>query len=86
MSDVNISIVIPTYQEVENIPLIAEEINSALVGESFEVIYVDDDSQDGSFDAVTKLAHEIPARIIVRTEERGLSTAVIRGIEEAVGK
>ena len=86
MSDKNISVVIPTYQEVENIPLIAEEINTALAGESFEIIFVDDDSQDGSFDAVTKVAHEIPARIIVRTEERGLSTAVIRGIEEAVGK
>ncbi|MFQ3171956.1 MAG: dolichol-phosphate mannosyltransferase [Oleispira sp.] len=86
MSDINISIVIPTYQEVENIPLIAAEINTALAGESFEIIYVDDDSQDGSFDVVAKLSHNIPARIIVRTEERGLSTAVIRGIEEAVGK
>jgi len=86
MSEKQISIVIPTYQEVENIPLIAQEIDSVLSNENYEVIFVDDDSQDGSFDAVTKLAHELPARIIVRTEERGLSTAVIRGIEEAQGK
>ena len=86
MSDKQISIVIPTYQEVENIPLIAQEIDNVLSNENYEVIFVDDDSQDGSFDAVTKLAHDLPTRIIVRTEERGLSTAVIRGIEEAQGK
>ena len=86
MSEKQISIVIPTYQEVENIPLIAKEIDSVLSNENYEVIFVDDDSQDGSFDAVTKLAHNLPVRIIVRTEERGLSTAVIRGIEEAQGK
>lgn len=86
MSDKKVSIVIPTYQEVKNIPLIAQEIDQALKGIPYEVIFVDDDSQDGSFDAVAKMQHELPVRIIVRTEERGLSTAVIRGLEEAQGE
>ncbi|WP_299203574.1 glycosyltransferase family 2 protein [uncultured Amphritea sp.] len=86
MSDIKISIVIPTYQEVENIPLICEQINTSLAGESFEIIFVDDNSQDGSYEAVSKIANHIPAQIIVRTEERGLSTAVITGIESAQGE
>lgn len=86
MQDTVISVVIPTYQEVKNIPLISEEIDKALAGVRYEIIFVDDDSQDGSFDIATKLAHELPVKIIVRTEERGLSTAVIRGIEEATGE
>ena len=43
MSEKQISIVIPTYQEVENIPLIAQEIDSILSNENYEVIFVDDD-------------------------------------------
>lgn len=86
MSDIKISIVIPTYQEVQNIPLICEQVSSSLDGHSFEIIFVDDNSQDGSYEAVKSISDRIPARIIVRTEERGLSTAVIRGIEEAKGK
>jgi len=86
MSDIRISVVIPTYKEVENIPLISEEIAASLADQNYEIIFVDDNSCDGSFDAVTGLADRIPARMIVRTEDRGLSTAVIRGIEEAKGK
>lgn len=86
MSDIKVSVVIPTYKEVENIPLICEELRNTLKGEQFEVIFVDDNSCDGSYDAVTGLAQQMPVKMIVRTEERGLSTAVIRGIEEASGK
>ncbi|MCV6609403.1 MAG: glycosyltransferase family 2 protein [Amphritea sp.] len=85
MSTPRISVVIPTYKEVENIPLISAEIDANLSGEEYEIIFVDDNSQDGSEAAVAQLADSIPARIIVRTEDRGLSTAVIRGIEEARG-
>lgn len=83
-----VSVVIPTYKEVKNIPHIAGAVSAALSEKSidYEIIFVDDNSDDGSEAAVEKLATTIPAKIIVRKNERGLSTAVIRGIEQAVGE
>ena len=86
MSEKLVSIVIPTYKEVENIPLITAEIDSVLGKALYEIIFVDDNSQDGSYDSVANLSEKHPVRIIVRPNERGLSTAVIRGIEEATGQ
>ncbi len=87
MPETLISIVIPTYEEVENIPLIAAEIDAALVGVQYEIIFVDDNSNDGSIEAVDLLQNRsIPAKIVVRKHERGLSTAVIRGLREAIGQ
>jgi dolichol-phosphate mannosyltransferase len=46
---------------------------------------VDDNSRDGSEEAVHNMAKTAPCRIIVRTQERGLSSAVLRGFKEAKG-
>jgi len=83
-----VSVVIPTYKEVKNIPLIAKAINEVMSARKidYEIIFVDDNSDDGSEAAVEDLALTIPVRIIVRKDERGLSTAVIHGIEQAVGE
>jgi dolichol-phosphate mannosyltransferase len=49
-----------------------------------EIIFVDDNSQDGSVEAVDQLiAENYNVRIIVRTEDRGLSSAVLRGFRDA---
>ncbi len=89
MSDaLKLSVVIPTYKEVLNIPLITQKIGE-VVGQhcSYEVIFVDDNSQDGSVEAVSVLQQQgYPVRIEVRTQERGLSTAVIHGISTAQGE
>ncbi len=86
MSDgLALSVVIPTYKEVLNIPHISKAIADALGDLNYEVIFVDDNSADGSVEAVSKISHQYPVRICVRTEERGLSTAVIHGIEQARG-
>eukprot|EP00294_Goniomonas_avonlea_P016965 CAMPEP_0114566850 /NCGR_PEP_ID=MMETSP0114-20121206/15132_1 /TAXON_ID=31324 /ORGANISM="Goniomonas sp, Strain m" /LENGTH=142 /DNA_ID=CAMNT_0001753329 /DNA_START=60 /DNA_END=485 /DNA_ORIENTATION=+ len=50
-----------------------------------ELIVVDDNSRDGSEEAVNELAKTYNVRIIVRTKERGLSSAVLRGFQEAKG-
>lgn len=82
-----VSVVIPTYHEVKNIPHVANAVNAVLSASSidYEIIFVDDNSDDGSESAVEELTSRIPAKIIVRKNERGLSTAVICGIEQATG-
>jgi len=83
-----VSVVIPTYKEVKNIPLITRAVSEALsaVAIDFEIIFVDDNSADGSEEVVEQLAASTPVRIIVRKNERGLSTAVVCGIEQATGE
>jgi dolichol-phosphate mannosyltransferase len=82
-----ITVVVPTYREAENLRPLARAIEAALVpaGLEYEVVYVDDDSHDGSEAICEELASDLPVRIIVRRGERGLSSAVLRGIREARG-
>ncbi len=76
--------IIPTYQEVENIPLILERIAQVRAERDLilEVIFVDDNSQDGSVEAVEASGYDW-AQILVRTSDRGLSQAVIAGFRAA---
>ena len=55
--------------------------------ESYEIIFVDDESRDGTDRIVAEL-NELgyPVRLITRMGERGLSLAVIRGFSEATGE
>ncbi len=86
-----ISIVIPTYQEVENLQPLCEMIQSALAdfvaseGLSYEILIMDDNSQDGSIEKVQHLSNQHPICLINRTDNRGLSPAVIDGFAEAKG-
>jgi dolichol-phosphate mannosyltransferase len=82
-----ISIVVPTYKEAENLPHLSRAIADSLrpEGLAYEVLFIDDDSQDGSEEIVAELSKSQPVRIIVRKDERGLATAVIHGIEAAAG-
>lgn len=83
----DISIIVPTYQEVKNLAPLSEMIASALQGHghSYEILIMDDHSQDGSVELVASLAQHHPIRIITRTQNRGLSPAVIEGFENAQG-
>ena len=81
-----LSIVIPTYQECENIPLVLKRVDALRreLGVDLEVLFMDDDSNDGSVEAVAAAGYDW-ARIIVRTKDRGLSPAVIDGFKAAKG-
>ena len=83
-----VSIVVPTYREARNIPSLVERISAALEPCDYqaEILIVDDNSQDGTDTAVAALQPEHNVRLIVRTAERGLSTAVLKGFEEAAGE
>lgn len=82
------TIVVPAYKERDNLKPLVERIFRALgpQGLSTEIIVVDDNSRDGSEEVVNELTKTYPTvRIIVRTKERGLSSAVLRGFNEARG-
>jgi dolichol-phosphate mannosyltransferase len=83
-----ISLVVPAYNERGNIDALVERTGKALAstGEPFELIIVDDNSPDGTADAVRALQAGRPwLELIVRTEDRGLSTAVMAGWNKARG-
>lgn len=79
------SIIVPTFREAANIRPLVERIvaSTTAAGIPVEIIVVDDNSRDGTEEAVNELARSHPVRIIVRREERGLATAVLRGFSEA---
>lgn len=78
------TVIIPTYNEEENIGKIIKSIFQHLDEENLEVIVVDDDSTDNTQQIVRDLATEYRnVQLIVRTKERGLSTAVRRGAQES---
>jgi len=80
------SLIIPTYNEARNILPLLQNVHHALGSRPHEVIVVDDASPDGTGDIVKAFSLEHPyVRLVVRENERGLSGAVIRGIEESRG-
>ncbi|MDP1840719.1 MAG: glycosyltransferase family 2 protein [Reyranella sp.] len=81
-----ISIIVPTYNEAGNVSSIHAGLEAALLGETWELIVVDDDSPDGTADAVRKLAGQYGnVRCIQRLQERGLCSAVQWGVQAAHG-
>lgn len=79
-----ISIIVPTFREADNIPHLLDRIDEVRRAHdlTIEVLFMDDDSQDGSIEAVAAAGYDW-ARMIVRTEDRGLSPAVIDGFKAA---
>jgi dolichol-phosphate mannosyltransferase len=81
-----LSLILPTYNEAESLPLVLPKIMEALAGTSYEIIVVDDDSPDKTTAAAERLAAELGSiRVVCRKGEKGLSSAVIRGFLEARG-
>jgi dolichol-phosphate mannosyltransferase len=75
------TVIVPTWNEAENVEPLARRIHAALP--DAEILFVDDASTDGTPDRVRAMAEFLPVRLIERRGERGLSTAVLRGIAEA---
>lgn len=87
MSKPLVSIIIPTYHEAENILELTRQIDAALARGrlTYEIIIVDDNSGDGIDAIVASLKAAYPVRLHIRTAERGLSSAVIKGLTLARG-
>ncbi len=81
-----VSVVIATYNEVLNLAPLVDDVHQALSDIPHEVIVVDDDSPDKTWQRVEELQTTRPwLRLIRRIGERGLSKAVLRGFSEAQG-
>ncbi len=76
-----LSIVVPTLNERDNIVPLIREIDSVLDGVDWEIVFVDDDSRDGTADLVREIGRGDPrVRCVQRLGRRGLSTACIEGL------
>jgi dolichol-phosphate mannosyltransferase len=86
----DLSLVLPTYNEGANIAVVLEQLIARLgsiPGLTYEIIVVDDDSPDRTWEIAERFAQTRPqVRVLRRQSERGLSTAVIRGWQVARGK
>lgn len=81
-----VSIVVPTFREVESLPELIERVSRLRerVPSILELIIVDDDSRDGTEELIAQRP-ESWLRLIVRKRDRGLSQSVLEGFEEAQG-
>jgi dolichol-phosphate mannosyltransferase len=73
------TILIPTFNEHDNIAPLLERIAAAIPGRDYEVLFVDDDSKDGTAELINQLSSRYPARVVVRKDKKGLATAVTDG-------
>ncbi|MBP9732119.1 MAG: FkbM family methyltransferase [Candidatus Magasanikbacteria bacterium] len=78
-----VSIIIPTYNESKNLPLVVEEIFSIADTKSFdiEIIVVDDNSPDGTGSVADSLKQKFPVKVIHRAGKLGLGSAVREGFK-----
>jgi len=84
MNHIRISIIVPTYNEAENVSPLLREIFLALPKGSTEVIVVDDDSPDKTW-RVARAARMPNIRVFRRMHTRGLTSAIQFGIDHAKG-
>ena len=79
--ELELSIVVPTFNEVENVHDLIERLDDTLAGTSWELIVVDYNSPDGTAEEVRKVARKDPRiRCLKRIGRRGLSSACIEGV------
>ncbi|MGD0732469.1 MAG: polyprenol monophosphomannose synthase [Terracidiphilus sp.] len=89
-SAIQLSLILPTFNEAKNIRAslqIAHDVLSAVDNLTFEIIVVDDNSPDGTAQLALNESQRFPElRVMCRTSEAGLATAVIRGWQAARGQ
>ena len=80
-----LSVVVPVFNERDNIPPLVDEIVAALRGQvPFEIVYVDDDSEDDSLAVLQSLKARVPElRVLHHVTRSGQSTAVRNGVKAA---
>jgi dolichol-phosphate mannosyltransferase len=81
MAGNDVAIVVPVFREADNVASIIGELHHHLSGYDWEVVFVDDDSDDGTADVVRSYArNDERVRLVLRVNERGLATAGTAGM------
>ena len=76
-----LAVVLPTYNERDNVAPMIARLEAALAGIGWEAIFVDDDSRDGTADEARRIAAADPrVRVLQRIGRRGLASAAIEGM------
>jgi dolichol-phosphate mannosyltransferase len=76
-----LALVLPTYNEVDNVDEVVRRVERCLSGCDWELIFVDDDSPDGTYRRARTLArHDGRIRVLQRVGRRGLASACIEGM------
>jgi dolichol-phosphate mannosyltransferase len=76
-----LAIVVPTFNERENVAELVKRIDDSLVGIEWEVVFVDDDSPDGTVRSLHALSRsDRRVRVLHRIGRRGLASAVVEGV------
>ena len=85
MSVPKLAIIVPTYNEKENLPELVERIDTVCTSRDidYEIIVVDDDSPDGTAQVAKEFSSRYPVKVIIRKWDRGLATAAVRGMTVA---
>lgn len=84
-----VSLIIPVYNEEDNLPVLLEEIRGAMAAQNrdWEALFVDDGSRDNSLQVIRELAAKEPRlRYIAFAENKGQSAAFAAGFQEARGE
>ena len=81
MESIELSVIVPTRNERDNVGVLVERLHQVLSGVRWEAIFVDDDSTDGTIPALRALAADPQVRLIHRIGRRGLSSACIEGVQ-----
>jgi dolichol-phosphate mannosyltransferase len=80
-AELALAVVVPTYNERSNVAELASRLERVLAGVRFEMIFIDDDSPDGTAEEVRRLAMARPwIRGIRRVGRRGLASACMEGM------
>ncbi|MCX6776217.1 MAG: polyprenol monophosphomannose synthase [Candidatus Micrarchaeota archaeon] len=83
-----VSVVIPTYNERDNIRKLLNRISAAMekAGVGYEIVVVDDNSPDGTGEVVKKIASKTHTRLIARRAKLGIGSAYKEGVESTRGR
>ena len=82
-----ISIILPTYNEKDNIVRLVETIKKLNLEQTFEILIIDDNSPDGTYQfSKDNLHNEKNVKIVLRKNIRGLAFSIKEGIEKSTGE
>lgn len=82
-----ISIILPTYNEKDNIVRLVQTIKKLNLEQSFEILIIDDNSPDGTYQfSKDNLSNEKDVKIVLRENIRGLAYSIKEGIERSTGE